>query len=182
MYFKRQFFKINGKWYPVSLVRGKISTRQLAKLIEKQCTVSKADIKAVLDAMGAVLGMQLVEGHSVKLDGLGTFYLRGEARKNGVATREEVSPSQFNGVKVRFIPETFYQAGVAREGTRAERDMLDYPLQWVEVVEKAKDDDDEETPGGSSTPGGTTPGGGDTPGGGGGGTTPDPDDNPDGVE
>ncbi len=44
-------------------------------------------------------------GHTVKIDGLGTFYYTATSTKNGVATEEEVTANQIVGVCVRFIPE-----------------------------------------------------------------------------
>ena len=55
--------------------------------------------------LGEVLGSMMELGNSVKLDGLGTFYLVGNTNGQGVDTPEEVSPKQFRKVTVAFILE-----------------------------------------------------------------------------
>ena len=63
-------------------------------------------MRAVLTALGGVMGDFMAQGRSVKLDGVGSFYFTAVTNKNGVATEKEVSANQISGVRVRFIPET----------------------------------------------------------------------------
>ncbi len=103
MYYKKQ--KIGKKWYPRSFTAGTYDTKDVAKRLSEMSTVSKGDTYAVLMGLGEVLGSMMELGNSVKLDGLGTFYLVGNANGQGVDTPEEVSPKQFRKVTVAFIPE-----------------------------------------------------------------------------
>ncbi|MBO4905691.1 MAG: HU family DNA-binding protein [Bacteroidaceae bacterium] len=63
------------------------TTRELAQTIENACTLTQADIVAVLNALSTVLGNELLAGNRVQLDGIGTFSLsvKGEIKrdKNG---------------------------------------------------------------------------------------------------
>ena len=44
----------------------------------------------------------------MKLYGIGSFFFQSSATGNGKDRAEDVSASDINGVKVRFIPETTY--------------------------------------------------------------------------
>ena len=103
MFYKKQ--KIGKKWYPRSFTVGTYDTKEVARRLAELSTVSKGDTYAVLMGLGEVLVSMLESGNSVKLDGLGTFYLVGNANGQGVDTPEEVSPEQFRKVTVAFIPE-----------------------------------------------------------------------------
>lgn len=93
-FFKRIQQKINGLWYPKSVTVGK-----------------PVNTFAVLKCLGGVLGDFMAQGRTVKLDGLGTFYLTAVATKQGVDSREKVKASHIIGTRVRFIPETTRTSG-----------------------------------------------------------------------
>lgn len=132
MFYKKQ--KIKGKWYPRSFTAGKYDTEEVAKRLSEMSTVSKADTLAVLTGLGEVLGEMMEMGNSVKLDGLGTFYLTGQCRGKGVDSPEEVSPNQFDKVAVRFIPE--YRRSAKNLVTR--RTIVPQQVEWVEMDDKIK--------------------------------------------
>lgn len=125
--------KRGEKWYPASFTVGTLDTKEVAQRLSRMSTVSKADTYAVLMGLGDVLGDLMKEGCSVKLDGLGTFYLVGKANGQGVDTPEEVSARQFTEVRVRFIPE--YRRAQNRKVTG--RTIVPDKMEWVELeVEK----------------------------------------------
>ena len=130
--------KVNGKWYPKSvLVMSPVSTEQVAKRLAAESTVSPADVRAVLTALGGVMGDFMAQGRSVKLDGVGSFYFTAVTNKNGVATEKEVSANQISGVRVRFLPETRYRgAGKGRVSTRG---LSDVDIEWEEWKGEEKD-------------------------------------------
>ena len=70
--------------------------------IEKTCTVSSADIKAVLDALQHEIVESLRAGNSVRLGDLGSF--RATLSSSGVEAPENVSASLIKSVRVRFTP------------------------------------------------------------------------------
>ena len=130
--------KVNGKWSPKAvLVSSPATTEQVAKRLAAESTVSPADVRAVLTALGGVMGDYMSQGRSVKLDGVGSFYFTAVTNKNGVATEKEVSANQISGVRVRFIPETRYRgAGKGRVSTRG---LSDVDIEWNEWKGDEKD-------------------------------------------
>ena len=133
-FWKRIKMKINGLWYPKSVLVGTpVTTKQVAERLARESTVSLADVYAVLLSLGSVLGDYMSQGRSVKLDGIGSFYFTATANKNGVAKEEDVSAKQINGVRVRFIPETSYkQNGSTPAGRRATRNLTEVSIEWEE--------------------------------------------------
>ena len=130
-FYKKTKMKINGKWYPKSvLVVSPATTEQVAKRLAAESTVSPADVRAVLTALGGVMGDFMAQGRSVKLDGVGSFYFTAVTNKNGVATEKEVSANQISGVRVRFIPETRYRGG--GKGRVSTRGLSDVDIEWEE--------------------------------------------------
>lgn len=106
-FYKKVQMKVNAKWYPKSVLVGSaITTEQVAKRVAAESTVSPADVRAVLTALGGVMGDYMAQGRSVKLDGIGSFYFTAATNNNGVDTEKEVTAALINGVRVRFISET----------------------------------------------------------------------------
>ena len=100
-----------------------------------ESTVSPADVRAVLTALGGVMGDYMAQGHSVKLDGIGSFYFTAVSAKGGVDAAEKVSANQIVGVRVRFIRETRFRGGGTRAtggGRRAVRGLTDVDIEWEE--------------------------------------------------
>ena len=96
-FYKKTKMKVNGKWYPKSvLVVAAATTEQIAKRIAAESTVSPADVRAVLTALGGVMGDFMAQGRSVKLDGVGSFYFTAITNKNGVDTEKEVTANLIN--------------------------------------------------------------------------------------
>ncbi|WP_314321876.1 HU family DNA-binding protein [Prevotella nigrescens] len=150
-FFKKTKMKINGKWYPKSvLVMSPATTDQVAKRLAAESTVSPADVRAVLTALGGVMGDFMAQGRSVKLDGVGSFYFTAVTTANGVATEKEVSVNQIKGVRVRFIPETRYRgAGKGRVSTRS---LSDVDIDWEEWKEEEKGAEPKKPGGGGEQP------------------------------
>ena len=130
-FYKKTKMNVNGKWYAKSvLVMSPVSTEQVAKRIAAESTVSPADVRAVLTALGGVMGDYMSQGRSVKLDGVGSFYFTAVTTKNGVDKEEDVNATLIRGVRVRFIPETRYRgAGKGRVSTRG---LSDVDIEWEE--------------------------------------------------
>ena len=64
----------NKKRYHARVVpAGRISTDRLAKEIQKECTLTVADVKSVLIALADKMGEHLGEGRKVYLEGIGYF-------------------------------------------------------------------------------------------------------------
>lgn len=77
-----------------------INIKEVARRIEKICTVSSADIKATLDALQYVVQEALANGNSVRLGDLGSF--RPTIASEGVSDEKKCDTSLIKAVRVRF--------------------------------------------------------------------------------
>ena len=177
-FFREKFSKLTNLWSVVSVSISQYSTKRLAKDIEKESTVSHADVTAVLTALPTVMKRYLAEGHTVKLEGIGTFYLTVQCTKTGVEDVKKISADQITNVKVQFRPE---MASTGRKGKRRNT-LVAEDLQWTYLPNTKQTAEGEEPSGeepgntGGNTGGGDTPGGnGGNGGGGGGGNGGDPE-------
>ncbi|MBR1594439.1 MAG: HU family DNA-binding protein [Alloprevotella sp.] len=75
------------KYYAQAAKQDPVDLEKLADRIEKRSTVSTADVKAVLSALEYEIMQCLVEGQTVRLGDVGTFYTSLKSR--GVATQRE---------------------------------------------------------------------------------------------
>lgn len=150
-FYKKMKMKVNGKWYPKSVLVGSaISTEQVAKRVAAESTVSPADVRAVLTALGGVMGDYMAQGRSVKLDGIGSFYFTASTNKNGVATEKEVTAKLINGVRVRFIPETRFRG--SGKGRVSMRSLSDVDIDWEEWKGEEKGIEPKKPGGGGEQP------------------------------
>ena len=109
-FFKPIYKKLSKKWHPQAVSVGKpIEMDELCKQIALISTVSSADTKATLEALGLVLGTCMNTGRTVHVEGLGTFYYTCISTGKGVDTAEKVNANQISGTRVRFVPESHRQ-------------------------------------------------------------------------
>ena len=161
-FFTKQFVKLTGKWIPRPKTVSCYDAKRLAKDIEKESTVSETDVIAVLNAIPKVMTRYLAEGHSVKLDGIGSFYLNFECKKTGVDTPEKVSMDQVTNIKVQFRPA---MKGGSMKG-KFNNTLIADDIEWTYLPStkgESFDDDTEENEGSNNeqgTQGGGTSGGG----------------------
>ena len=161
-FFGKKFIKLTGKWAPVTKTVSTYDAKRLAKDIEKESTVSQTDVMAVLNAIPNVMTRYLAEGHSVKLDGIGSFFLTFECKKTGVDTPEEVSIDQVTNIKVQFRPAM--KAGVGSQKGKRINTLVADDIEWTYLPDTKADATDEDTPntdGGGTDNGGGNSGGGD---------------------
>jgi len=92
------------KFYATPVADGEISLAELTKAIEKICTVSGADIRAVLYALVDVSIDNLANGTIVRLGDLGS--MRITLSSEGKATAQEVTSSAIKSTSVIFTPGT----------------------------------------------------------------------------
>ena len=97
-------FKLDKKqYYPQVAPATPITLSDVAEQIEKQSTVSLADIKGVLDALQEVTLEAIRDGYSVRLGDLGSFRptLRAAQTRE---TAEDVTATDIKDVRVRYTP------------------------------------------------------------------------------
>ena len=101
--------KRSGKWYARMVPIGMIDTRGLAEIIQRNCTVKRSDVMAVLEELVDTMRDQLQDSKRVKLDGFGSF-------KIGINCRGARSAKAFTindnieGLHVVFTPERTHDA------------------------------------------------------------------------
>lgn len=106
------------QWRPDVVRTGKmIDVQELSKLISTATTLTQSDIAAVLYSLPQFMNVYLREGHSVRLNGLGTYAVFGRSKGNGVLRKEDVRPSQFSSLVLKFTPEYNVSVGGARTRT-----------------------------------------------------------------
>ena len=152
-FYSKKFVKLTEKWIPVSKTVSCYDAKRLAKDIEKECTVSYTDVISVLTAIPGVMRRYLAEGHSVKLDGIGSFFLTFECKKTGVDTAEEVSMDQVTNIKVQFRPAM--KSGSMKG--KFNNSLIADDIEWTYLPNTKADETDEDVPEneGGNTGGGT---------------------------
>jgi predicted histone-like DNA-binding protein len=92
------------KFYASPVMDGEMNLSDLTKAIEKICTVSGADIRAVLYALVDVSVDNLSNGTIVRLGDLGS--MRVSLSSEGKTTAEEVKATAIKSSSVIFTPGT----------------------------------------------------------------------------
>ena len=127
--------KRSGKWYARAVPMACIGTRQLAEIIQRNCTVKKSDVMAVLEELVEVMKDQMQDSKRVKLDGFGSFKIGIESKGAQTAAKYSVS-EHVTGLHVVFMPERTTDSGGNRskqflQGCKVE----ELPLNLVEKEE-----------------------------------------------
>ena len=104
-FFKKEQKAINGLWYPRTVTVGHpVEMDEVCKRIAEMSTASEADTKAVMTALGKVLGSLMNTGRTVHIEGLGSFYYGCVAEGTGKETADEVTAECITATRVRFLP------------------------------------------------------------------------------
>lgn len=96
----RKNSKTKGKVYGRAVVDGVIDTKEIARKINKRCTLTEPDIIAVINALETEIGYGLSDGKRVVLDGFGSF-------KVGLTTTPADSAKKFTSANkghARHLP------------------------------------------------------------------------------
>ena len=129
----RDNFVHKGKWYARVTVNGTKTMKDIAEEIQEIASVRKSDVMAVLTELPDVMNKMLQEGHSVKLEGFGSF-------KVGLKTAPADTVKDFSVTKniksshILFQPDRIYE-GNGKKGTRFLASTLEF-REWG----KGKDD------------------------------------------
>lgn len=94
-----------GKYYATAVYDSNfVSTEELAEFIQRQASVKKSDIKAVLQELGEALKHFFEMGQKVRLDGIGIFKVGFSSI--GVNRLEDCGAATITTRRVLFQPET----------------------------------------------------------------------------
>lgn len=127
-FYKKQFNEKFGVYYPTAIVVGQpVTTKAVAKRLSGMCTVTYADVMAVLGELPGVMADLMAQGKSVRLDGLGTFRLT--LKTKGVAEEDDFDfQKQVRAVRVQFVPQ---REGAMTKGSTATRTLVPADLEWI---------------------------------------------------
>lgn len=90
-------------FYPRVVLKGNVSTNQIAQEIAEVSSLMRGDTKNTLDTLTLIMARHLQASESVTIDGLGTFMPVMHAKGKGVESADQVSASQAV-MTVRFLP------------------------------------------------------------------------------
>ena len=90
------------KYYAQAQASGDVNIREMSERIQASCTVTKADVYAVLVSMEDVIIDALKSGEIVRLGDFGTFQI-GVSGK-GTLTEEEYDSSLIQKARINFRP------------------------------------------------------------------------------
>ena len=90
------------KYYAQAQASGDVNIREMSERIQQTCTVTKADVYAVLVSMEDVIIDASKSGEIVRLGDLGTFQI-GVSGK-GTLTEEEYDSSLIQKARINFRP------------------------------------------------------------------------------
>ncbi len=82
-----------------AIKRNLINSNAIAREVQQRCTVTTADVHAVLDVLSSLLGDHLLNGDHVKLDGIGTF----SVSMDGKVHLDKAGRLQLTGARVRKV-------------------------------------------------------------------------------
>ena len=121
------------KYYAQAQASGDVNIREMSERIQQTCTVTKADVYAVLVSMEDVIIDALKSGEIVRLGDLGTFQI-GVSGK-GTLTEEEYDSSLIQKARINFRP------GLALSGMLTSLTYAKVPKKAVPVKEKEENDE-----------------------------------------
>ena len=149
---KMEGSKAYGKWYAQAVMTGVVDTNALATIMQRNCTVKKADILAVITELIETMQDQLQDSKRVKLDGFGSFKIGIENEKGGALTAAEFSTNKnVKGLHVLFLPEVKTDStGVRQKTFITGCSVQEAPKNLVDTT-KPKDDENSGSEGGSGS-------------------------------
>lgn len=92
-----------GKWFAHAVNLGTVETDDVARIIERNCSMKRSDVLAVLSELGEVVRQQLVNSHRVRLAGIGSFMAGINGRP--CDRPEDYNASHVTGLHICFKPE-----------------------------------------------------------------------------
>ncbi|WP_300725366.1 HU family DNA-binding protein [uncultured Bacteroides sp.] len=90
------------KFYAQAQARGEMGIRTMAERIQNACTVTRADIMAVLIALSEVVSEGLQNGEIVRLGDLGSLQV--SLSSKGAETQDDFTASMISKTRVNFRP------------------------------------------------------------------------------
>ena len=107
-----------GKWYAQSVMTETVDTDALATIMQRNCTVKKSDILAVITELIETMQDQLQNSKRVKLNGFGAFKIGIENTRGGAESADKFDARKdIKGLHVLFQPEVKTDSSGHRQKT-----------------------------------------------------------------
>ncbi|MCD8269359.1 MAG: HU family DNA-binding protein [Parabacteroides sp.] len=90
------------KTYAMAKSSGYYDMAKLCELISNRSAISSADVKAVLDSLNWVMGLELRSGNIVQVGEFGNFRL--SVRSNGTENKDDFNASCIKKARIVFSP------------------------------------------------------------------------------
>lgn len=90
------------KYFPMVTGRSLMKTRGLAEEISRRTSFSKADVIGMIETLVQMVPELLQDGHSVQLEGFGTFSLHVSGK--GKEHPDKVTKRDITEVRMAFLP------------------------------------------------------------------------------
>lgn len=123
--------EVQGKFYAQAQARGEAGIRELSQRIQNECTVTRADVVAVLTALEGVVSDALANGEIVRLGELGS--LRISLSGTGSILKEDYHQGLIEKARILFT------SGKTLATTLS-------TLKYQKVEQKTKKEEDEPLP------------------------------------
>jgi hypothetical protein len=92
-----------GKYFARAVNLGTIETDELARIIERNCSVKRSDVLAVLAELSDVIAQKLADSHRVRLAGIGSLMVGFNGQPCSDPTQYDAS--YVTGLHLCFKPE-----------------------------------------------------------------------------
>ena len=155
-------FEASASYYAQSVALETISLRDMAKHITSHGSPFTVDVViGVLEAFRSCLIEQLLESKTVKVQGLGTFYVTIANKDGGIKNLDDFNIGTLaTGLRLRFLPEGATEESISSKDFLKKASFVDIAtLTKAKTVEDAETDENEVNGGGSDNGGGTNTGG-----------------------
>lgn len=103
------------KYYATLTYDGMISTDTIVKRIVDRSSLSEGDIRSCIVEFFNTITEELLENHSVKLDGLGVFSLTMNSRP--AETADKVTADNIKKIRVQFRPASKWNKNIVGNAT-----------------------------------------------------------------
>ena len=91
-----------GKYYAHAQAYGEMDFDSLCEEVNGRCTVTRADVSAVLESVLDSMNKGLANGQIVRLGNFGSFQIG--VRSHGAAKENEFTSTMIRGTKISFRP------------------------------------------------------------------------------
>ena len=113
-----RFSKAYGKWFSHAVMTNTVDTDALATIMQRNCTVKKSDILAVITELIETMQDQLQNSKRVKLNGFGSFKIGIENTRGGAESADKFDARKdIKGLHVLFQPEVKTDSSGHRQKT-----------------------------------------------------------------